>query len=107
MFGADMLTFQEFMMGEPLPLATLHNAVLEFLQGRDDVVVFGAQAVNAYVNEPRMTQDLDLLSTPAEGVAQELRDYLRQRFRIAVRRLRRGWTADRDLASCGARSHRH
>jgi len=85
MFGADMLTFQEFMMGEPLPLATLHNAVLEFLQGRDDVVVFGAQAVNAYVNEPRMTQDLDLLSTHAEGVAQELRDYLRQRFRIAVR----------------------
>ena len=85
MFGADVLTFREFMMGEPLPLATLHNAVLEFLRGRDDVVLFGAQAVNAYVNEPRMTQDLDLLSTHAEGVAQALRDYLRQRFRIAVR----------------------
>jgi len=85
MFGADVLTFREFMMREPLPLATLHNAVLEFLRGRDDVVVFGAQAVNAYVNEPRMTQDLDLLSTHAEGVAQELRDHLRQRFRIAVR----------------------
>jgi hypothetical protein len=67
MFGADVLTFREFMMGEPLPLATLHNAVLEFLQGRDDVVLFGAQAVNAYVQEPRMTQDLDLLSTHAEG----------------------------------------
>src|SRR5712692_5448411 len=85
MFSADVLTFREFMMREPLPLATLHNAVLEFLRGRDDVVVFGAQAVNAYVNEPRMTQDLDLLSTHAEGVARELRDYLRQRFRIAVR----------------------
>ena len=33
MFGADVLTFREFMMGEPLPLATLHHAVLEFLEG--------------------------------------------------------------------------
>ena len=72
-------------MREPLPLATLQKAVLEFLRGRDDVVVFGAQAVNAYVHEPRMTQDLDLLSTHAEGVAQELCAYLRQRFHIAVR----------------------
>ena len=85
MFSADVLTFREFMMGEPLPLATLQQAVLEFLRGRDDVVVFGAQAVNAYVNEPRMTQDLDLLSTHADGVAQELCATLRQRFHIAVR----------------------
>jgi len=41
MFGADMLTFQEFMMGEPLPLATLHNAVLEFLRGRDADATLG------------------------------------------------------------------
>jgi Nucleotidyl transferase AbiEii toxin, Type IV TA system len=85
MFSADVLTFREFMMGEPLPLATLQQAVLEFLRGRDDVVVFGAQAVNAYVNEPRMTQDLDLLSTHADVVAQELCAVLRQRFHIAVR----------------------
>lgn len=85
MFGADVLTFQEFKMGDPLPLATLHNAVLEFLRERDDIVVFGAQAVNAYVNEPRMTQALDLLSTRADEAAEDLCDYLRQRFRIAVR----------------------
>jgi len=85
MFGADVLTFREFMVSEPLPLATLHNAVLEFLQGRDDAVLFGAQAVNAYVSEARMTQDLDLLSTDADGVAQALCDYLRQRFHISVR----------------------
>jgi hypothetical protein len=84
MFSADVLTFREFMMGEPLPLATLQQAVLEFLRGRDDVVVFGSQAVNAYVNEPRMTQDLDLLSTQADVVAQELCAHLRQRFHIAV-----------------------
>jgi hypothetical protein len=62
MLVADVLTFRELMMREPLLLATLQNAVLEFLRGRDDVVVFGAQAVNAYVDEPRMTQGLDLLS---------------------------------------------
>jgi hypothetical protein len=50
-------------MREPLPLATIHQAVLEFLRGRDDAVVFGAQAVNAYVGEPRMSQDIDLVST--------------------------------------------
>ncbi len=85
MFGAGVLTFREFMIREPLPLATLQRAVLEFLRGRDDVVVFGSHAVNGHVNEPRMTQVLDLLSTHAEVVAQELRDSLRQRFHIAVR----------------------
>ena len=72
-------------MHESLPLATIQQAMLEFLQGRDDAVVFGAQAVNAYVNEPRMTQDIDLLSSRAEQFAQELRDYLGKRFHIAVR----------------------
>lgn len=85
MFGADVLTFREFAMREPLPLAAVHKGVLEFLRGRDDVVVFGAQAVNAYVNEPRMTQRPDLLSTHADVVAQQLRDNLHQRLRIAVR----------------------
>ena len=85
MFGADVLTFREFMMRESLPLATLHNAVLEFLRGRDDVVLFGAQAVNAYVKEPRMTQELDLLSTASERVAREICHHLRQRFHIAAR----------------------
>jgi len=72
-------------MQEPLPLATIQNAVLEFLRNRDDVVVFGAQAVNAYVGEPRMTQDIDLLSPRAEELAEELRDHLSQHFHIAVR----------------------
>src|SRR5437868_4574693 len=85
MFDAGALTFREFMMREPLPLATIQNAVLEFLRGRDDAVVYGAQAVNAYVGEPRMTQDIDLLSPRAGELAEELRDYLRRRFHIAVR----------------------
>jgi Nucleotidyl transferase AbiEii toxin, Type IV TA system len=85
MLNAGVLTFQEFAMREPLPLATLHEAVLEFVRGRDDVVVFGATAVNAYVSEPRMTQDIDLMSTRAPELAQELRDFLSEQFHIAVR----------------------
>lgn len=72
-------------MHETLPLSKIQEAVLEFLQGRDDVVLFGAQAVNAYVGEPRMTQDVDLLSVRAKDLAEELREYLSKKFHIAVR----------------------
>lgn len=85
MLNAQVLTFQEFVMHEPLPLSVIHSAVLEFLQGREDVVLFGAQAVNAYAGEPRMTQDVDLLSTRAAELAEELREHLNQKFHIAVR----------------------
>src|SRR5213080_2964555 len=85
MLNAGALTFEEFAMREQLPLATIHDAVLEFLRGRDDVVVFGAQAVNAYVSEPRMSQDIDLVSTRAADLAEELRHYLSDRFHIVVR----------------------
>jgi hypothetical protein len=84
-FNAGVLTFKEFAMQESLPLATVQEAVLAFLRGRGDAVVFGAQAVNAYVDEPRMTQDIDLLALHAAELAQELRDYLNERFHIAVR----------------------
>lgn len=47
MFGDGSLTLREFAMSEPLPLATIHDAVLEFLRNRDDAALFGAQAVNA------------------------------------------------------------
>ncbi len=73
------------MTREPLPLATIHDAVLEFLRGRDDAVLYGAQAVNAYVNESRMTQDVDIASNRAEELAEELRAFLNKRFHIAVR----------------------
>lgn len=72
-------------MQEPLPLATIQASVFEFLRGREDVALFGAQAVNAYVHEPRMTQDIDLIALHAAELAQELRDYLSQRFYVAIR----------------------
>ena len=85
MFDAGTLTFQEFATSEPLPLATIQNDVLEFLRGRKNGVVSGAQAVNAYVSEPRMAQDVDLLSTRAAELADELREHISQRFDIEVR----------------------
>jgi hypothetical protein len=85
MLGDGGLAFEEFVMQEPLPLATVHRAVLEFLRDADDVVLFGAQAVNAYVDEPRMTQVVDLASTRAAEIAEEIRDRLNARFQIAVR----------------------
>ncbi len=72
-------------MRETLPLSKIQEAILGFLQGRKDVVLFGAQAVNAYVSEPRMTQDVDLLSTRADELAEEIREFLSEKFHIAVR----------------------
>lgn len=72
-------------MHEPLPLSTIQGAILEFLQGRDDAVLFGAQAVNAYVAEPRATQEVDIMSNQAHEFAEELRQHLSDRFHIDVR----------------------
>ena len=47
MFGDGPLTFREFAARERVPLAMIQEAVLEFLERRDDAAVFGAQAVNA------------------------------------------------------------
>src|SRR6266852_3506957 len=85
MFGDGSLTFQEFAMREPLPLATIHDAVLEFLRDRDDAVLYGAQAVNAYTKDPRLTEDVDIASTRGKELAEELRSFLNKRFHIAVR----------------------
>src|SRR5437870_108547 len=85
MLNAGVLTFREFAMREPHPLATIHDAVLEFLRGRDDAVLFGAQAVNAYVEEARLTQDVDIASPRAAELAEELCQFLNKRFHIAVR----------------------
>jgi hypothetical protein len=85
MLNAGVLTFKEFAVSEPLPLATIHEAVLDFLRGRDDAVVFGATAVNAYVAEPRITQEIDLMSTRAAELVRELSEHLSERFHIAVR----------------------
>lgn len=85
MFSDGALAFQENAMGEPIPLAVIHSAVLDFLRGRADLVLQGAQAVNAYVDEPRMTQDVEILAVDAERVAEEIRGALNHQFHISVR----------------------
>jgi len=90
MFGDGALTFREFATREPLPLAAIHGAVLDFLRGRDDAALFGAHAVNAYVDEPRMTQEVDLLSPRAPELSEELRMHLADQFKIAIRLRRLG-----------------
>ena len=85
MFTDPPIAFREFAMAENLPLATIHAAVLEFLRGRVDAAIFGAQAVNAYVDTPRMTQDVDVLSICAEAFSTELSEHLHHQFHIAVR----------------------
>ena len=85
MFGDGSLTFREFAMREPHPIAVIQDAVLEFLRDQDDMVLFGAQAVNAYVSVSRLTEDVDLMSTRALELAEELRAYLNKKFHIAVR----------------------
>jgi Nucleotidyl transferase AbiEii toxin, Type IV TA system len=79
------LTFREFVTHEEVPLAAIFREVLEFLGGRADVIMFGAHAVNAYCEPERMTQDVDLLSTHASELAEQLRERLAERLRIATR----------------------
>ncbi len=42
-------------------------------------------AVNAYVDERRMTEDVNIISPVAEQLAEELKEHLSQKFGIAVR----------------------
>ena len=41
-------------------------------------------AVNAYIDERRMTEDVDIVSPRGEELAEELRRYLGERFHITV-----------------------
>lgn len=79
------VTLAEVRMNETAPLADVTREVFRYLSGRRDAVVFGAHAVNAYVGEPRMTSDVDVLSTDGRFIAEGLRNHLSTAFHIAVR----------------------
>ena len=85
MFGDGPLMFREFISNEPLPLATIQSAMIEFLGDKENAVLCGAQAVNAYVDEARATRDVDILSTRAQPLMHEIRMFLRDRFHMDVR----------------------
>jgi hypothetical protein len=79
------LTFREIVMNDPLPKGTIQQSVVNFLKGREDAAVFGAMAVNAYIEERRMTEDVDIVSTCAGELAEALQQHLNETFHIAVR----------------------
>ncbi len=81
----DGLTFREIVMKDPLPKGVIQQAVIDFLKGRQDAAIFGAMAVNAYIDERRMTEDVDIVSPRAKELADELRQYLGAQFHIAMR----------------------
>jgi hypothetical protein len=81
----DGQTFREIVMNDPLPKGTIQQAVFDFLRDREDAAIFGAMAVNAYVDERRMTEDVDIVSTSGRALADELREFLGNQFGIAVR----------------------
>jgi hypothetical protein len=80
-----MLTATEYLMRESLPLYRVHEAIFDFCRGRPEVTIFGAQAVNLYVSDPRMTQDVDLFSPTPRETAEALAAALNTAFHIAVR----------------------
>ena len=86
MFGDRSATFREFAMKEPLPLAKIHeigfanSCAIEMTRCCSVV-----HAINAYVDEPRMTQDADAMSPRAAELAEEIRAFLAKEFTIAAR----------------------
>src|SRR5690242_11496936 len=84
MFVADTINFREIVTKELLPLNDIQHAVIEFLRGRKDVVLAGAQAVNVYVADARMSNDVDVFTTCAADFAEELRLHLSRRFHILI-----------------------
>jgi hypothetical protein len=82
-----MLALSEYLMREPLPLATVQEAILDFCRGRSDLCVFGAQALSRHTGVPRMTQDVDIMAVSPEAAADELASFLGRRFphRMAAR----------------------
>jgi hypothetical protein len=73
------------MIHEAVPLASIVREVLSYVSERPDAVLFGAQAVNAYCDPPRMTEEVDIVSTGAGKLATDLAAYLGPRLHIAVR----------------------
>lgn len=72
-------------MNEKVPLADIFRLVFTILGERDDVSVYGSQALNVYVEPPRMTEDIDVFSLDAAGLAETLREAINRTFHIAIR----------------------
>jgi hypothetical protein len=83
----DCITVHDLEQAMEVSLAQIQRSLLTFLQHRTDVVLFGAYAVNAYLEpqDVRMTADIDLQATHGEQLVMEICDHLHQEFYIAPR----------------------
>lgn len=86
----DCITLHDLeqgMKGMEVSLAQIQRSLLTFLQNRTDLVLFGAYAVNAYLepHEVRMTADIDLQATNGERLVAEMGEHLHQEFYMATR----------------------
>src|SRR5258708_4415655 len=79
------LTIKEYLMNEPVPLASIFRVVFDCLRGRSGTVVYGSHALNAYVSPPRMTEDVDVFARDAPVLAEEIRRALHEAFHLAIR----------------------
>lgn len=85
MFGNRPLPFREYVVSGSLPLDVIHWEVFDFLRGRNDAVLSGDYAVSAYVDQFRDAHQLEIVSTRASELAEELGAYLGRKFPISVR----------------------
>jgi hypothetical protein len=80
-----MLTAAEYHMRETLPIFLIQEAIFEFCRGQPDIAIYGAQAVNLYVANARMTQDVDILCVNPAAVAAAMARRLGEVFQVAIR----------------------
>jgi hypothetical protein len=79
------LTMQEYLMKESVPLALIFRVVFDCLRSRPGTVVYGSQALNAYVSPPRMTEDIDVFAQDAPVLADEICCALHDALHLAIR----------------------
>lgn len=88
----NITTAGDVLMDETLTPGAIQDAVIRFLVGNNEAAIFGSQAVNIYVSERRATEDIDVASTRAAELAENIHAHLNERFHIAthVRTIRGG-----------------
>lgn len=70
-----------------LLLENVQKFLLNYIFGRKDIVLFGAHAVNVYVDteDIRYTSDIDLLSVEPKELASEIAEAIKEKFNIKVK----------------------
>ena len=83
----NCLTLHDLGSTMEVSLSEIQRSLLTFLQKRSDVVIFGAYAVNAYLqpDEVRMTADVDMQTLQGQLLVTRIIEHLHREFHIATR----------------------